>query len=192
MRIERIAPEEMARRWGATKIAPPPSVSFENIRPALFMVDPLRIPFRARMWTAHVDWQDGARLVDIHQRAEKGVGGVELFRELSAIAGRVLRRYPESRWQRFLRVSGLRRNPVRGATERELGELLGFFLMCRTNSSVGSWAGAAATSASTSSTSWPTSSGVSPPGRVRTATRSPGRTSSTASPTSAGSTPARN
>jgi hypothetical protein len=114
-----------------------------NLRPALYLTGPLRIPFRGSMWSAHVSFDDGVRTVDIAQRIERGRGAEDWEAISSAVndarllAARLLRRFPERWWHKLGRVTGLRRNPVRDWTEQEVGEIIGFFLMCRTTSRVG-------------------------------------------------------
>jgi len=136
-----------------------------NLRPALYLTGPLRLPFRGRMWCAHVAFDDGLQVVDIARRIEAAtkagdVAGItQAVRDAQQIASRLLRRYPE-RWYHWLgRVTGLRRSPVRDWTEQEVGELIGFFLMCRMSSRVGDQTPKAppARTVSTSSTALPSS-----------------------------------
>ena len=144
--------EEVGRRWREFELRQRPRTraaerrdepELVNLRPALYLTGPLRIPFRGRMWCAHVAFDDGLRIVDIAQRIERAREAgdvdamVEAVHEAKRIASRLLRRYPERWWHWLGRVAGLRLSPVRDWTEQEVGELLGFFLMCRTSTRVG-------------------------------------------------------
>ena len=143
-----------------------------NLRPALYLTGPLRIPFRGRMWTAHVSFDDGVRAVDIGQRIVRGrqsgnVGEIKTaVRDAMFLASRLLRRYPERWWHKIGRVTGLRRSPVRDWTEQEVGEIIGFFLMCRTISRVVGSSVQAPNATLTSSTSSRTSAANSRRGAV--------------------------
>ena len=152
-----------------------PAPELANLTPALYLTGPLRVPFRGRMWTAHVSFDDGVEAVDIAQRinrarkSEDMPGVIEAVRDAKYLADRILRRYPERWWHKLGRVTGLRRSPVRDWTEKEVGELVGFFLMCRTTSRVGGSTGPAPSETWTYSTSSRSSFEPSPHGAGRTA-----------------------
>jgi hypothetical protein len=90
-----------------------------------------------------VSFEDGLRLAEVRAALDAAADDNRLTPEVAREASRGLR-YVVSlapkylrplRWMRRLFWAlRLRRNPYRGATAREVGELLGFFLGCRTMS----------------------------------------------------------
>lgn len=174
MRVRPRAEVEAAwREWEGAREKREPELA--NLTPALYLTGPLRVPFRGRMWSAHVSFDDGVKAVDIAQRinrtrkAEDMEGLMAAVRDARHLASRLLRRYPERWWHKLGRVTGLRRSPVRDWTEKEVGEIIGFFLMCRTTSRVGGSTRLAPSETWTSSTSSRSSFERSPLGPTRTA-----------------------
>jgi len=142
--VERAAREGYRQYYGAD--APSArSARPRNTRATLVMLDGERIeiPYRGRVYEViPVSFEDGVRLAEARATLEE-LDGMEPTRDsirryvsalrfVVALAPRYLR--PRGRIRRLLWP--LTRNPFRGATDREVGELLGFFLGCRMRSRV--------------------------------------------------------
>lgn len=142
--IERVAREGYRQQYGAGG-APRPSVRPRNIHPTLVLVDGERveIPYRGRVYEIlPVSFTDGLKLTDVSLDLDELADApptrenrrryVLALKRIVALAPKYLR--PRGRARRiFWRFH---RNPFRGATDREVGELLGFFLGCRMRSRV--------------------------------------------------------
>jgi hypothetical protein len=141
-KLEELAREAYAREFPRGRQA---EARPRNVRPTLVLVDGDRveIPYRGRIYELlPVSFQDGLRLSDLRETLEdlehapttreNVLRYVAALRAVVALAPKYLR--PRGRVRRVLWAFA--RNPFRGATDREVGELLGFFLGCRTRSRV--------------------------------------------------------
>ena len=133
------AQKELRHRLGVDEERPRPAV---KNRPALvYLTDPLRVPFRGRLYELPpVGFRDGERIMEIQERLEDTdhsarKGRRALFEEAAALIRRLVT--PDRGWLLRLRWRlRLVRNPFRQATEVEIAELLGFLAACRTRSTV--------------------------------------------------------
>lgn len=147
-KIPRDELERMAREAYAREHPQPVRVPRgRNVGPALTMLDDQRltIEYRGRRYELlPVGVADGIRLADVRSTIE-GLSGQLSTKEnartylagtkaIIALARKYLR--PLRPIPRLLWRLGVRPNPFRGATEREVSQLLGFFLGCRMMSRV--------------------------------------------------------
>jgi hypothetical protein len=141
-RLEELAREAYARQFPRRR---PQDVRSRNVRPTLLLVDGdrIEIPYRGRIYELlPVSFRDGLRLLEMRTvledlehaptNRENVRRYVAALRAIIALAPKYLR--PRGRIRRALWA--FTRNPFRGATDREVGELLGFFLGCRMRSRV--------------------------------------------------------
>lgn len=142
--IDRIARDGYRQHYGLDEPRPKAERP-RNVRGTLLMVDGDRveIPYRGRIYELlPVSFEDGVRLSDARATIEELEGAeptkerigryVAVLRFVVSLAPKYLR--PRGRVRRvFWRLT---RNPFRGATDMEVGELLGFFLGCRMRSRV--------------------------------------------------------
>jgi hypothetical protein len=170
----------------------------KNVGATLFMVDPLRIPFRGRVYEAPpLPFKQGVKLLKIQARIEamaareEGAAAqetkldeyLEVLRDAATLLRRNLRpdrgRLRRMRWR--LGVTG---NPFIHATEHELAQLVGFLSLSRTSLAISSQAETAdreGASESISSNGSASSSENIQPGSDRTGSRFRGGTSATGS-----------
>lgn len=118
----------------------------KNVRPLAWLTNPTRFPFRGRNWEVPpISATDGIRIFELlhtldefKRKAPDGsddlVGLYATFlRESLKIIRRCLK--PErGRLRRLFWRVRLSRNPWNTASDVEIGEILGFFWMCRTRS----------------------------------------------------------
>lgn len=136
---ERLAQVQAALAEEARASAP----EARNLGPVQDLSRPLPLEFAGRTYLVPpVPFVFGVRLVELQERV-RGLQGrpetPETMAELRAILDEAVALYP-----RLVRPRGLLRrlawrlapNPFRGASEYEVGELLGFFLGCRMRSRV--------------------------------------------------------
>lgn len=140
--LERVAREQYARAFPAPGPAPRP----RNAIPALHVLGAERLAFVFRgvaYEIVPVSFEDGIRLCEVRAQLVAAEDEDTLTPEVARDARNALRvvaslatKYLRPlRWhRRLLWALRLRRNPYRRATEREVGQLLGFFLGCRTMS----------------------------------------------------------
>ena len=113
-----------------------------NMGPVQDLSRPLPLEFRGRTYLVPpVPFVFGVRLVGLQDRVRRlqnQPDSPEMLAELQAILEEAVGMYPS-----LVRPKGWRRlfwrvvpNPFRGASEFEIGELLGFFLGCRMRSRV--------------------------------------------------------
>ena len=149
-RIPRALLEEASREGYRRQFptGPRPGAPPANARATLHLLvqgDVIRIPYRGRVYElGHVSFEDGIRLVearaaivaleDVEPDEENTAAYLGALRTVVALAPRYL--LPMNRLRRLFWRLRLRRNPFRSATDAEVGHLLGFFLGCRTRSSV--------------------------------------------------------
>ena len=142
--IEERAREGYRKRFpGGRQLAPPPA----NIGAALLLLedDSVRIPYRGRVYElGHVSFEDGLRLVaarvaiEALDEAEPTPANRTAYLQAMRLVVSMAPRYllPVKRIRRFFWRLRIRRNPLRSATDAEVGHFLGFFLGCRTRSRV--------------------------------------------------------
>lgn len=141
--LERMARGQYARAH-APRPGPPPKP--RNAAPALLVLGAERVAFAYRdvaYEVLPVSFDDGLRLCEARAALDAAADDDRLTPEVARDARQSLRfvaslatRYlrPVRWWRRLLWALRLRRNPYRRATEAEVGQLLGFFLGCRTMS----------------------------------------------------------
>lgn len=141
--LERMAREEYSRQFPARPKAAPRA---RNATPTLALLGAERMAFVFRGVAYEllpVSFEDGIRLSEVRATLEAAEDDERLTPEVARDARASLRfvaslatRYLRPlRWhRRLLWALRLRRNPYRGATEVEVGQLLGFFSGCRTMS----------------------------------------------------------
>lgn len=147
--LERMAREEYARQFPRGRPAP---AQPRNVRATLLSMGEgrLEITHRGRSYELlPVTFSDGLRLQEARAAIERADHAQHNTDELTpevmrdyymalkhvvSLAPQYLR--PVGRVRRLLWRLGLTRNPYRGATEAEVGQLLGFFLATSTRSSV--------------------------------------------------------
>lgn len=141
--LERMAREAYARSVPPREAAPPKP---RNAAPLLHVLGGERVAFGFRGVAYEilpVSFDDGVRLVEARAALDAAADESRLTPEVARDARTALRFVASlaPRYMRPLRIVrrllwhlGLRTNPYRRATEREVGQLLGFFLTCRTMS----------------------------------------------------------
>ena len=143
--LEEVAREQYARAFPKRE---GPGPRPRNVRATRLLVgaERLCIEYRGRAYELlPVEFADGVQLIDCRAAIEAVEDESRLspevvrdylvaLRKVVALAPKYVR--PLGRFRRLLWRLGLRRNPYRGATETEVGELLGFFLGCRMRSRV--------------------------------------------------------
>lgn len=141
--LERMAREAYARHHPPRPSKPPPP---RNSVPTLLALGAERLAFAYRGVAYEilpVSFDDGVRLCEARAALDVAEDDDLLTPEAAREARRALHfvaslstRYlrPVRWWRRLLWALRLRRNPYRRATETEVGQLLGFFLGCRTMS----------------------------------------------------------
>lgn len=103
------------------------------------------LPFNNRLYDVPpVPWPDGIVLQKIRNESERLKGRMgepevpdrvyALLERSVDVMGGLIR--PRGRFRRFAWRLGLRRNPFRNCSEKEVGELLDFFWVCRMKSNV--------------------------------------------------------
>ncbi len=123
-----------------------PRIEKKNVGFVFFLEEPPRIPFQGRMYEVPlVSYLDGLRVSELLEELD-GLAREEVTAEwvvrsrawhAAAIATiRRLVRPDRGRLRRFRWRFRLLRNPFRLVTAGEVGELLGFFAMCPTRSTV--------------------------------------------------------
>ena len=143
--IEAMAREGYEKRFPKGRpTAPPPA----NGRPALVLLGSESyqvVAFGGRGYElGHVSFEDGIRLVgakatvEALDESDPTPENVEAYLAALRLIVRMAPRYllPVERARRLLWRLRLLRNPFRHATDREVGQLLGFFLACRMRSRV--------------------------------------------------------
>lgn len=109
-----------------------------NARPVLYLTDPVRWPFRGRMYEVPpIPFATGVRVVEFTEwvgtlKDRKGLDGfADEYRRHIGRALKIIRRcvIPDRRYRvwRFLWRLRLVRNPWRSASVEEVSELMGFF-----------------------------------------------------------------
>jgi hypothetical protein len=108
-----------------------------NITPTLWLTNPVRIPYRGRMYEIPpVPYTLGVRTIELlramgeAQEAQDLSVYASLLREASGLAREGMRPYRPGLWTRVKWACGW--NPFRRASEYELGEVLAGFVMRRT------------------------------------------------------------
>jgi len=145
--LERMAREQYARVYRDGRSDRPKPERPRNVRASLlvFGADKVEVPFHGRMYElTPVSFEDGMRLSDVRatieelEDAEPTRENARRYLDACRLVVRLAPRYmlPRGRLRRALWRLRLRRNPFRQASEREVGELLGFFLGCRMMSRV--------------------------------------------------------
>ncbi len=142
--VEAMARDGYRERYpdGRPSVEPP-----ANVQPALFLLgaESRILPYRGRGYVVgHVSFEDGIRLtlarsaVEALDEAAPTPENTEAYLLAMRLIVRLAPRYlvPIETVRRFFWRLGLRRNPFKDATEREVGQLLGFFLVSRTRSRV--------------------------------------------------------
>jgi len=117
-----------------------------NVGVAANMAAPLLFVFRNRMYRVPMlSYRDGIQLqelyIELAKAADDGEETREQLEDLAKLCDRAAVMFPtlcepKNGLVRFLWRRGWLRNPFLKATTSELAQLLGFFLQCRTKSSV--------------------------------------------------------
>ena len=142
--IEAMAAEGYRKRYpdGRPRGKPP-----ANVEATLFLLGAkIRVlPYRGRGYElGFVSFEDGLRLtqakvaIDVFAEGDPTPETAKEYLQAMRTIVRMAPRYllPVERVRRLFWRLGLRRNPFRKATDVEVGQLLGFFLGCRTRSRV--------------------------------------------------------
>lgn len=142
-----------------------------NTAGVVWLVDPMRVPFRGRMYEIPpLPYKAGIQVMQVQDQlaALRSEGGEDRLARLEKWASDAAAliyanvKPQRGRWRWSLR---LHRNPFRKANFRELGELLGFLLRSQTTTSVvGGWDPATNQNPSTFSTVSRSSAGSIPRG----------------------------
>lgn len=141
-----MAQEEYAQAYGPSDVRPKPERP-RNVRATLlvFGAEKVEIPYRGQMYElTPVSFEDGLRLADARATLEEledaapTEENVRRYRSACQLIVGLAPHYllPRGWLRRALWRLRLRRNPFRRASDREVGELLGFFLGCRMMSRV--------------------------------------------------------
>jgi len=108
-----------------------------NAAPVLYLTDPVRVPFRGRMYEIPpIPYEVGIKVVELQNQLGKLAETMDVvaYRQILIDTVRLVRRhvrpYQTRPWHRFKWALGW--NPFRQATEMELGEFLASFVMRRT------------------------------------------------------------
>lgn len=114
-----------------------PTTETRNAGPVLYLTDPVRVPFRGRMYEVPpVPYLTGVRIVELQGelvRLSKDMD-LEAYRRVLIDTVRLVRSHVRPykvRWPDRLKWA-MGWNPFRQATEVELGEFLAVFVMRRT------------------------------------------------------------
>lgn len=150
-KLSRLELEEIARARYRQVFPDGPPVRrsrARNIGPALRTMDAERLEIaigRRRYELLPVSFEDGLRLLqarqaieDMEEESVPKPETIRAYRDALRVVVRLAPRYlaPRGPLRRLLWRLRIRRNPVRRATEAELGQMLGFFLGCRMSSRV--------------------------------------------------------
>lgn len=146
MRVEIMDWEELDRLAGIEAAGSPGRVQaptrkpprLANVTPTVWLSDPIRLPLMGRTFTAEVDYTTGLHAYEIHTRAVRLAQQEEpdleeyksILDQAVALCGPLL--IPQRiRWRDRVRMWLGRWNPLRRGTERDIVEVLAFFLMLR-------------------------------------------------------------
>lgn len=149
-KLSRSELEAMARQQYRRHFPEGPPVRaprYRNVGPALQLLDAerLEVGLRGRRYELlPVSFEDGIRLLGARQAIERledsepDEANIQAYRQALRVVVRMARRYmrPKSLIRRLLWRMRIRGSPLKGATEAEVGQCLGFFLGCRMRSSV--------------------------------------------------------